>query len=166
MNFDLTHYLRAHNAWSARTFPKQTPLSVINHIRNELDEIRRKPRDIIEWIDVAILAFDGAYVTGHAPRHVIYALQGPLSRPRPWRPTADILREIERELLVLERLPFLISRWANIATLAFQGAFQQGYTTDQVLFALQHKQSVNFGRTWPTPGDPMEPTEHVRTEES
>ena len=103
--FSLYDYLLVHNTWSARTFgTDRKPLSIIRHLRKECDELEAAPTDLTEWIDVMILAFDGACVAG--------------------------------------------------------------YTPSQVLFALQHKQSVNFGRTWPTPGDPNEPTEHIKEKQS
>jgi hypothetical protein len=161
----LLDYLHAHNEWSARTFgTDQRTTSIITHIRNEIVEVRNTPHDLIEYIDIVILAFDGAFVTNHQPTHVVHALQGPLSLRHPWHPLSDILRDMERELVVLERFPFFITRWANIITLAFQGAFQQDYTTEQVIFALRHKQSINFGRKWQIPEDEDAPIEHIRTE--
>lgn len=44
------------------------------HIRKELDEIAQDPRDLIEWIDVAILAFDGAWRAGYTPDQIVEAL--------------------------------------------------------------------------------------------
>jgi hypothetical protein len=55
--------------------PIQDPtLGVRNHIRKELAEVDREPHDLEEWIDVAILAFDGAFRAGYTPLQVAAAL--------------------------------------------------------------------------------------------
>lgn len=43
---------------------------VIEHIRKELREIEQDPEDLIEWVDVILLALDGAWRTGHEPEEV------------------------------------------------------------------------------------------------
>jgi ribA/ribD-fused uncharacterized protein len=47
---------------------------VIDHIRKELREIEADPTDVSEWIDVVILAFDGAWRHGATPDQIIAAL--------------------------------------------------------------------------------------------
>lgn len=47
---------------------------ICDHIRKELDEILQDPMDLEEWIDVAILAFDGALRTGATSGHIVQAL--------------------------------------------------------------------------------------------
>jgi hypothetical protein len=47
---------------------------VVQHIRKELTEIEAQPTDLSEWIDVAILALDGAWRAGHSPEDIIAAL--------------------------------------------------------------------------------------------
>lgn len=52
--------------WSERTFgPGDRTQSVIAHIRKELKEIEQDPNDIVEWIDVMQLAFDGVRRMGY-----------------------------------------------------------------------------------------------------
>ena len=54
--------LDAHIEWSARTFgPGPRTQGLLKHIRKELIEIEAAPLDPNEWIDVAILALDGAW---------------------------------------------------------------------------------------------------------
>lgn len=61
-------------SWSAETFgPGPRTLGVLNHIRSELDEIEADPEDLSEWIDVIILAIDGAWRAGHSPEDIIAA---------------------------------------------------------------------------------------------
>jgi hypothetical protein len=49
-------------AWSKRTFGDgYRPTALLAHIRKELVEIEAAPTDPVEWIDVALLALDGAW---------------------------------------------------------------------------------------------------------
>lgn len=49
-------------AWSDRTFGSGYRMTaLLKHIRKELQEIERSPNDPVEWIDVALLALDGAW---------------------------------------------------------------------------------------------------------
>ncbi len=62
-------------AWSLRTFgPGPRTSGVLDHIRKELAEIEADPLDLEEWVDVIILAFDGAYRAGHEPDKIIEAI--------------------------------------------------------------------------------------------
>lgn len=53
---------------------------VLDHIRKELDEIRGVPADIGEWVDVIILAFDGAWRAGWEPQQIIDAVKAKQAR--------------------------------------------------------------------------------------
>jgi hypothetical protein len=58
---DLAFYLARQRQWFLKVFgPGQRDEGLIKHIKKELDEIRDPPGDIEEWIDVIILAFEGA----------------------------------------------------------------------------------------------------------
>lgn len=49
-------------AWSRETFgPMDRYAGVVAHIRKELDEVEANPIDLEEWVDVALLAMDGAW---------------------------------------------------------------------------------------------------------
>lgn len=62
--------------WSTETFgPGARSLGVIDHIRKELVEIEADPADIYEWVDVIILAFDGAWRAGWEPQQIIDAIK-------------------------------------------------------------------------------------------
>ena len=72
---DATH-LAHQRAWSERTFgPGARTLGVLDHIGKELDEIRADPTDLGEWVDVIILAFDGAWRHGWEPQQIIDAIK-------------------------------------------------------------------------------------------
>jgi hypothetical protein len=71
---DAAHLTRQRE-WSEITFgPGARTLGVLNHIRSELDEIEADPTDLEEWVDVVILAFDGAWRAGWEPQEIIDAI--------------------------------------------------------------------------------------------
>ena len=73
--FDFLAHLKNQRQWSEQTFgPGQRSYGVVDHIRKELIEIEAKPDDLAEWIDVVILALDGAWRAGHSPEQIIAAL--------------------------------------------------------------------------------------------
>lgn len=73
--FDMLQHLERQRAFSEQTFgPGMRTQGVIDHIRKELLEIEAAPTDLSEWIDVAILALDGAWRTGATPQQIIEAL--------------------------------------------------------------------------------------------
>lgn len=71
---DFKKYLLDQHLWSQNVFgPGARDAGLINHIKKELDEINKAPGDIEEWVDVVILALEGAL--RHAnPETVIDAL--------------------------------------------------------------------------------------------
>lgn len=79
MSFDLVAHLHRQIATSKKNFGPDTSddklMGILSHIRKELDEISEAPRDLIEWIDVVILALDGAWRAGYAPDQIVEALE-------------------------------------------------------------------------------------------
>lgn len=72
---DLVAHLRRQRSFSRDTFgPHPRLMGVVAHIRKELIEIAKKPNDLEEWIDVVLLAFDGAWRAGHEPEQIAAAL--------------------------------------------------------------------------------------------
>lgn len=58
--------------FSRQTFgPFFRPNGILDHIRKECLEIEADPFDAEEWIDIAILAFDGAMRTGRSEEEVL-----------------------------------------------------------------------------------------------
>ena len=58
--------------WSQETFgPHIREEAIVAHIREELEEVLEDPEDLTEWVDVILLAFDGAMRTGWEPQEVI-----------------------------------------------------------------------------------------------
>lgn len=74
LTIDIAHLARQRE-WSERTFgPGPRVGGIVKHIRKELDEITANPTDVEEWIDVVILALDGAWRAGSEPQQIINAL--------------------------------------------------------------------------------------------
>jgi hypothetical protein len=97
---DLIAHVERQKAFSLRTFgPGQRTQGVIDHIRKELREIEKEPADLEEWIDVVMLALDGAWRAGYEPQDIAEKLAEKLikneSRNWPdWR-TSDPDKAIE-----------------------------------------------------------------------
>ena len=98
---DVAH-LDRQRVWSAGTFgPAEVRghRGILDHIRKELAEIEAEPGDVTEWADLVLLAFDGAWRSGHAPADTIAAIKVKQARNEArtwpdWR-TADPNKAIE-----------------------------------------------------------------------
>lgn len=99
---DMVAHMQRQIAFSTRAFgPGDRQAGVIDHIRKELHEIEEAPQDLEEWIDVVLLALDGAWRSGHSAEEVVAMLDTKLtkneSREWPdWR-TADRTKAIEHD---------------------------------------------------------------------
>lgn len=85
--FDLVAHLTRQRAFSLKTFgPGIRTKGVIEHIKKELVEIEAKPYDLKEWIDVVILAFDGAWRSGANPEEIarIFESKQTINEGREW----------------------------------------------------------------------------------
>lgn len=83
MSGDLTALLAAQREWSGETFgPGNRLAGILDHIRKELIEVEQNPRDVSEWVDVVILAFDGAWRAGHEPEAIVAALEAKYAKNR------------------------------------------------------------------------------------
>lgn len=61
----MREYIRRQMEWSHRTFGDGArTIGLSKHIQKELLEIAEHPNDIEEWVDVIILALDGAWRCG------------------------------------------------------------------------------------------------------
>lgn len=75
MNFDLIAHLERQRSFSILTFgPGMRTGGVCDHIRKELAEIEQQPNDLEEWVDVILLALDGAWRSGHQPEEICRAI--------------------------------------------------------------------------------------------
>lgn len=72
---DLIKYIQAQEAWSKKTFGEgKRTVGVVKHIGKELKEIEAHPDDLMEWVDVIILAMDGAWRAGYSSDQIVEAL--------------------------------------------------------------------------------------------
>lgn len=70
--FDLISEYEKHRAFSLATFGPGPRLNgVLAHLAKEMDEVRKDPTDVDEWIDLMILSLDGAWRNTGLPIHVI-----------------------------------------------------------------------------------------------
>ena len=73
--------LAAQHEFSLRTFgPGARAKGVVAHIRKELEEVEAAPGDLAEWVDVMILAADGAMRAGHDPAALLAGYRAKLAR--------------------------------------------------------------------------------------
>lgn len=71
----LADYIKRQGEWSGKTFGHGVRTKGITaHIRKELAEIEAAPHDVEEWVDVVILALDGAWRAGYSPEQICDAL--------------------------------------------------------------------------------------------
>lgn len=73
---NLEEYIKRQVNWSASTFGNGVRTrGIAEHIRKELLEIEAAPHDVEEWVDVMILALDGAWRAGYSPEQIVSALE-------------------------------------------------------------------------------------------
>ncbi len=65
-------YIENQRKWSIGVFGEgRRTEGILKHIAKESEEVRAEPDDLEEWIDIVILALDGAWRAGHSPRDVV-----------------------------------------------------------------------------------------------
>lgn len=75
MEFNFYKYVVDHMKWSMDTFGiGQRTEGLLKHISKEMEEVRESPNDLTEWIDIIILALDGAWRAGYSPLQICMAL--------------------------------------------------------------------------------------------
>ena len=160
----LSEWLDCQRSWSLRVFgPGPRTKGILKHIEKELDEIEADPGDPMEWVDVMILAFDGAWRCKDDQLAWNARLLGERFRVMPFPVVYNVrhgLREVERGYF-----PMVYS-WLRIAEGARRQLEKMGYTWEEILTMLEAKQHINmFERTWPALGVPQDQTtEHAREE--
>lgn len=90
---DLTQHLYRLRAFSKGNFgPDPRTAGIIDHIKKELVEIENNPDDLEEWIDLAILAFDGAWRRGFSPEDIVSMLlrKQEINESRTWPNWRDV----------------------------------------------------------------------------
>lgn len=73
--FDLVTHLDRQREWSEKTFgPGDRTEGVLDHICKELAEVKNDPDDIYEWVDIVLLALDGAWRAGYTSTDIALAI--------------------------------------------------------------------------------------------
>ena len=78
--------------WSDDTLgPGKRTAGVLAHIKKEVEEVAKKPTDLSEWIDLIILAIDGATRQGYTGTEVIRAYHAKMMENtlREWPPIPE-----------------------------------------------------------------------------
>lgn len=78
MNYNLIDHIFRQREFSRKTFgPGDRCAGVRDHIRKELDEVAAEPvgKRLPEWVDVILLALDGAWRDGHEPEEIARAIR-------------------------------------------------------------------------------------------
>lgn len=100
--FSLRQHLEAQREFSAEAFgPGPRVAGILDHITKEIEEVRQKPGDLEEWIDLVLLSFDGALRTGATSDDICEALEAKLEKNMQrewpdWR-TSDPTKAIEHK---------------------------------------------------------------------
>ncbi|WP_445363154.1 dATP/dGTP pyrophosphohydrolase domain-containing protein [Microbulbifer sp. ANSA003] len=72
---NLVEHLYRQREFSKNTFgPGSRVEGILDHMSKEIIEVRNKPQDLSEWIDLALLSFDGAWRAGYTPEQIAAAL--------------------------------------------------------------------------------------------
>lgn len=164
---DAAHLARQ-RAFSSRTFgPGPRTEAVLDHIRKELAEIEASPYDLGEWVDVVILALDGAWRAGHEPRQIIDAIAAKQARNEArrwpdWR-TAEPDKAIEHVRDAASARPVQVAtEHPTVRKVAYKAPLATcdcAYCGDPVVFNLAvgyvaHLDAdggTNCDRPWPGP---------------
>jgi hypothetical protein len=77
---------------------------------------------------------------------------------------AGVLDHIRKELAEVEAEPNDLSEWADLVILALDGALRQDFSPQDILNAIEAKQTKNESRLWPDwrTQDTDKAIEHVR----
>jgi hypothetical protein len=77
----LAAFMERHRAWIERTFPRNaTTEGITRHIEKECAEVRQKPDDLDEWIDILILGIHGYWRNGGTAEDLLPRLNRKLTR--------------------------------------------------------------------------------------
>lgn len=82
-------FLTRLRAWTFATFgppEHRGPEGPLDHLRKEVKEVEEHPGDLMEWVDVILLGFDGAARGGHTPEALLAALHNKfaINQARDW----------------------------------------------------------------------------------
>lgn len=123
---NLEEYLASQQVFSERTFgPGERTKGVLDHIAKELDEIKAKPDDLSEWVDVLTLAFDGALRKGFTPGEIASCL------------TAKLYKNIKR-------------KWPDYRNYSQHEAIEHIKDSDKDMMLIQRGTIIRYNKRGPT----------------
>lgn len=153
-------YLIRHKEWGFHTFGSpddgRNSLGPLDHIKKEIVEIEKDRDDIMEWIDLIILSFDGLLRT-QAPNdkqsmvNVMTAAVGMLPPPLLAGKIIMPLSNLDAVKLAVACTtinPHLTKNWVQLCATAVC-AFACGHDITDLLPKLFEKQNKNALRIWP-----------------
>lgn len=72
---NLIKYIKTQIQWSRIVFGEGLRTEgILKHIEAEIIEVREQPGDVEEWVDIVILALDGAWRAGYTPEEIVEAM--------------------------------------------------------------------------------------------
>jgi len=95
----LHQILQTQISWSIKTFgPGMRTIGITEHIKKEIEEIRAKPKDVSEWMDIIILAMDGYWRAGGCDIYedLVNKLEKNYLRTYPFPASQDVASEHDR----------------------------------------------------------------------
>jgi len=63
--------------------------------------------------------------------------------------TQGVIDHIRKELKEIDEKPFDLYEWIDVILLGLDGAWRAGYTSKEIVIALETKQTMNEARSWP-----------------
>lgn len=89
---DLIGYISSQIEWSRLIFGggKRT-LGITEHIKKEIEEVKEDPNHFEEWIDIVILALDGAWRAGATANQIVRRMEEKqqINIARKWPPIPE-----------------------------------------------------------------------------
>ena len=85
--YDLVGHIKRQRAFSLQAFgPGERTAGVLDHISKEVEEVRANPEDLGEWVDLILLALDGAHRMGFEPEQIAAGLEAKqtINEERTW----------------------------------------------------------------------------------
>jgi hypothetical protein len=72
--------------WSLATFPKSTTQSALEHLKDEIKEIEKEPKDVVEYADALALLLEAAGRSGIEVTDILVAYRDKmkLNKSRTW----------------------------------------------------------------------------------
>jgi len=88
-----TDLVNRQRTWSTTQFGESVDLPrILNHITEATGDVEKEPARLHNWIDIVLLAMDGAWRAGHSPKEVVQAIQDVQVRNimRDWQNPGDL----------------------------------------------------------------------------